>query len=180
MKSNDDEEVNVLDDGDDDKNEKNSFSDSGDPVEVEVADAGAFQILDYLPDKETPSFQDECIKTLQNKHLLTKLVSNLDAEGNLEDFVNLIKQLANGELPCNNIVLLLLLDRVRFQQCGNTVGMQYRNITKLFWSIVYRLCKGVGLKFFSGSKNWGQVVAKETGKSKYSPHKSKINFASTR
>ena len=33
------------------------------------------------------------------------------------------------------------------------------------------------MKFFSGSKNWGQVVAKETGKSKYSPHKSKINFA---
>ena len=123
VKSNDDEEVNVLDDGNDDKNEKNSFSDSGDPVEVEVADVGAFQILDYLPDKETPSFQDECIKTLQNKHLLTKLVSNLDAEGNLEDFVNLIKQLANGELPCNNIVLLLLLDRVQFQQCGNTVGM---------------------------------------------------------
>ena len=156
---------------------RNSFSDSGDSVEVEVADAGSFQILDYLPDKETPSFQDECIKTLQNKHLLKKLVSNLDAEGNLEDFVNLIKQLANGELPSNNIVLLLLLDRVRFQQCGNTVGMRYRNITKLFWSIVYRLCKGVGLKFFSGSKNWGQVVAKESGKSKYSPHKSKINFA---
>ena len=47
----------------------------------------------------------------------------------------------------------------------------------MFWSIVYRLCKGIGLKFFSGEKNWGQVFRKETEKSKYSPDKSKINFA---
>ena len=177
VKSNDDEEVNVLDDGDEDRSANSSFCDSGDCMEVQVTDSVPFQILDYIPAKQEQSFQQECIETLQNKNLLTKLVTNLDAEGNLEDFVNLIKQLANGDLPCNNIVLLLLLDRVRFQQCGNTVGMRYRNITKLFWSIVYRLCKGVGLKFFSGSKNWGQVVAKESGKSKYSPQKSKINFA---
>ena len=42
---------------------------------------------------------------------------------------------------------------------------------------MYTLCKGVGLKFFSGEKNWGQVVSKETTKSKYCPRKSKINFA---
>ena len=59
----------------------------------------------------------------------------------------------------------------------NTVGMRYCKVMKLFWSIVYRLCKGVGLKFFSGEKNWGQVFCKETEKSEYSPDKSKINFA---
>ena len=55
--------------------------------------------------------------------------------------------------------------------------MRYRKVTKLFWSIVYRLCKGVGLKFFGGEKNWGQVVNRNSEKSKYSPNKSKINFA---
>ena len=89
----------------------------------------------------------------------------------------LIKQLASGQLPVNNIVLLLLLGRVRFQDTDNTVGMRYRSVTKLFWSVVYRLCKGVGLKFFGGEKNWGQVVTQSSKKSHYSPTKSKINFA---
>ena len=55
--------------------------------------------------------------------------------------------------------------------------MRYSELTKKFWSIVYRLCKGVGLKFFSGEKNWGQVVAKKSCKSRYRPQESKINFA---
>ena len=55
--------------------------------------------------------------------------------------------------------------------------MRYRKVTKVFWSIVYRLCKGAGLKFFSGEKNWGQVVSKECARSNYHPNKSKINFA---
>ena len=42
---------------------------------------------------------------------------------------------------------------------------------------MYRLCKGSGLKFFSSSKNWGQVVNKETDRSIYDPDVSKINFA---
>ena len=55
--------------------------------------------------------------------------------------------------------------------------MRYCGLTKKFWTIVYRLCKGVGLKFFSGEKNWGQVVNKSTSKSKYASINSKINFA---
>ena len=55
--------------------------------------------------------------------------------------------------------------------------MRYRKVTKVFWSIVYRLCKSTGLKFFLGEKNWGQVVDKSSTRSKYNPDKSKINFA---
>ena len=125
---------------------------------------------------EITDFKENCMKKLQDDRMVRKLVDNLDAEGNLYDFVMLIDQLASGELPANNIVLLLLLDQVQFQNSGNTVGMRYRKVTKLFWSVVYRLCKGVGLKFFGGEKNWGQVVNKQSEKSKYSPDKSKINF----
>ena len=66
---------------------------------------------------------------------------------------------------------------MKFQNCINTVGMRYGDKTKLFWTIVYRLCKGSELKFFSGSKNWGQVVNKECIKSVYNPDLAKINFA---
>ena len=177
IKVTEDEEINVVDDVLEGENNNGSTSDSGESVHVEVTKEDSFEVIENIQHKEQPSFKVKCIERLKDDSLIEKLVDNLDVEGNLEDFVNLIEQLASGQLPCNNIVLLLLLDQVRFQKCGNTVGMRYRRITKLFWSIVYRLCKGVGLKFFGGSKNWGQVVAKQCGKSKYEPHLSKINFA---
>ena len=66
---------------------------------------------------------------------------------------------------------------MRFNNCTNTAGMRYGKKSKMFWTIVYRLCKESGLKLFSGSKNWGQVVNKECEKSKYLPDNVKINFA---
>ena len=75
-----------------------------------------------------------------------------------------LKLLSNGKLPHDNIVVQLLFERAKFQDYKNTDEMRYCKVTKLFWSIVYRLCKGVGLKFFSGEKNWGQVFQMETGK----------------
>ena len=123
------------------------------------------------------TFQEKCLQKLSDKKFQRELIYNLDRSGDLYDFMQLLELLANGKLPTDNIVLQLLLDRVRFQTCSNTVGMCYRDVTKNFWSIVYRLCKGAGLKFFSGEKNWGQVVLKTSDKSKYAPEKSHINFA---
>ena len=133
-------------------------------------------IADETTSEINKDFKEECIRELKDDVMLRKLVDNLDVEGNLNDFMMLIKQLVSGKLPVNNIVLLLLLDRVRFQDSDNTVRMRYRSVTKLFWSIVYQLCKGVGLKFFGGEKNWGQIVTRSSKKSHYSPTKSKINF----
>ena len=101
----------------------------------------------------------------------------LDDHGHLNDFMMLLKLLQSGEFPMDNIVFILLLERIRFQKCPNTVGMRYSDRTKLFWTVVYRLCKGSGLKFFSGPKNWGQVVNKECDKSHYNPSNAKLNFA---
>ena len=123
------------------------------------------------------TFQEKCLEKLSDKKFQKDLIYNLDKSGDLYDFMQLLELLSNGQLPTDNIVLQLLLDRVRFQTCSNTVGMRYRDVTKNFWSIVYRLCKGAGLKFFSGEKNWGQVVLKTSEKSKYAPEKSHINFA---
>ena len=121
-------------------------------------------IPDESKSESSEDFKEECIRQLKDDVMLRKLVDNLDVEGNLNDFMMLIKQVASGDLAANNIVLLLLLDRVRFQETDNTVGMRYRSVTKLFWSVVYRLCKGVGLKFFGGEKNWGQVVTRSSKK----------------
>ena len=55
--------------------------------------------------------------------------------------------------------------------------MRFRAVTKKFWLVVYQLLKGKGLQFFSGQKNYGQVLSKKTKKGKYNPHHSEVNFA---
>ena len=126
---------------------------------------------------EPEEFKSICMRQLTSEDMWKSIINDLQSSGNLEDFMTFINMLHSGDLPMDNIVFLLLLERCRFGSSDNTVGMRYRNVTKLFWSVVYRLCKSSGLKFFSGSKNWGQVVSKETNKSQYLGSKSKINFA---
>ena len=93
-------------------------------------------------------FKVKCLHELKNTCLLDKIIDKLYSTEDLNDFMTFLKLLSNGKLPHDNIVVQLLFERAKFQDCKNTVGMRYRKVTKLFWSIVYRLCKGVGLKFF--------------------------------
>ena len=124
-----------------------------------------------------PNFKEQCLEEVKQSDLLDVIIDKLHHTSQLHDFMCLLWDLKCGRLPCDNIVFLLLLECMKFQNCENIVGMRYGDKTKLFWTIVYRLCKGSRLKFFSGSKNWRQVVNKETDRSIYDPDVSKINFA---
>ena len=134
--------------------------------------------FDHLPEKtiednfnsrnesfiESKSYRDEALEKLRTTNLINDLTELLSDSGQLKDFMDLLEHIRSKSIPCTNIVFVLMLERVRFQSCKNTVGMRYSELTKKFWSIVYRLCKGIGLKFFSGEKNWGQVVNKKARK----------------
>ena len=133
--------------------------------------------IDKDPTVEGGNFRDNSLDRLKNSDLLSNVVEVLYESGQLNDFMHLLEYLSDRSFPCTNIVFVLLMERIRFQSCSNTIGMRYCGLTKKFWTIVYRLCKGVGLKFFSGEKNWGQVINKSTSKSKYASRNSKINFA---
>ena len=111
---------------------------------------------------EMKNYRDEALEKLRGSNLLSDLTQLLSDSGQLKDFMDLLEHIRSKSIPCTNIVFVLMLERARFQSCKNTVGMRYSQLTKKFWSIVYRLCKGVGLKFFSGEKNWGQVVNKKS------------------
>ena len=99
-------------------------------------------------ENNSKSFKQKCIDELCNRDFVCLLLEKLDISGDLYDFINLLRLSSTGDFPTDNIVFKLLLDRIRFQTCSNTVGMRYRDVTKSFWSIVYRLCKAAGLKFF--------------------------------
>ncbi|MCG8624281.1 MAG: hypothetical protein MJE68_20090, partial [Proteobacteria bacterium] len=154
-----DTEIDITGDGSDISGEKSSVD--------ELTDIDGF---DHLPegsnasewesyDDITPEinkYRDDALEKLRNSNLLDELTQLLSDSGQLKDFMDLLEHLRRKRIPCTNIVFVLLLERARFQSCHNTVGMRYCELTKKFWSIVYRLCKGVGLRFFSGEKNWGQ------------------------
>ena len=102
--------------------------------------------------EEFKTFKEKAMDKLLNTNLLRDLVDLLSDSGQLRDFMDLLEHIREKSIPCTNIAFVLLLERVRFHSCMNTVGMRYSELTKKFWSIVYRLCKGVGLKFFLGKK----------------------------
>ena len=128
-------------------------------------------------DANEESFREKCLKELRSDELLLNIIEKLEKCNKLNDFMKLMRHLSTGTIGMDNIVWILMLERAKFQSYKNTVAMRYSKVTKLFWSIVYQLCKSSGLKFFAGEKNWGQVVSNECGKSRYTPEKSKINFA---
>ena len=128
-------------------------------------------------DGKEESFCERCLKELRSDDLLLNIINKLEKCNKLNDFMKLMKHLSTREIGMDNIVWILMLERAKFQSCKNTVAMRYSKVTKFFWSIVYRLCKSTELTFLAGEKNWGQVVSNECGKSRYTPEKSKINFA---
>ena len=96
---------------------------------------------DSVDDSVENSFVKQCMAELLDNNLLELLLMKLYEHGHLNDFMMLLKLLQSGEFPMDNIVFILLLERIRFQKCQNTVGMRYSDRTKLFWTVVYRLSK---------------------------------------
>ena len=118
-----------------------------------------------------------CLEELKSDELLKKLVENLYETDCLPDFMSLMTQLSDGSLSPLNIAFLLALERARWQSLKTTTQMRFRPVTKKFWLVVYRLLKGKGLRFFSGPKNYGQVISNKASKGLYDPKESEINFA---
>ena len=54
--------------------------------------------------------------------------------------------------------------------------MCFRKETKQFWEVVCRICKGKGLRLFSGSKNRGSVQNKSACRRNYCLKVSSVNF----
>ena len=182
-KSETNDDIDVVNTDSDYSEETESFDlsfDSDGPEEIQLNegnnDMGNVPNDDVILDEDY-DFRVSALKKLKDTDLLDKLTEILDESGQLFDFMSLLEHLTSKRIPCTNIVFVLLLERARFETCSNTVGMRYCKLTKRFWSIVYRLCKGIGLKKNSGQKHWGQVVSKKSRKSRYEGRSGKVNFA---
>ena len=117
-----------------------------------------------------------CLAKLCDKDLMEKLVEVLYHSLTLEDFIKLITQLAEGTLDAMNMSFLLCLEVAQLKSLKSTTAMRFRRETKQFWEVVYRICHGIGLHLFSGSKNQG-CIQSGGDRGSYDPEKSNHNFA---
>ena len=78
------------------------------------------------------SVVDEFVKYVKESDLLDNLGKVLYESDVLFDFLNLMEMLSTKAVPCDNIVFVLLLERVKFQMCKSTVRMRYCAQTKSF------------------------------------------------
>ena len=109
--------------------------------------------------------------------MVRNLVENLYVAGCLQDFMLLVTHLALGKLSPLNIAFILCLEHTQWQSLKSTTQIRFKDVTEKFWLVVYRLLKGKGIRFFSGPKNYGQVISKTTTRGNYNLEKSDINFA---
>ena len=79
--------------------------------------------VDTDPTVEGGNFRDNSLDRLKNSDLLSKVVDILYESGQLNEFMHLLEYLSDGSFPCTNIVFVLLMERIRFQSCSNTIGM---------------------------------------------------------
>ena len=105
---------------------------------------------------------------------LPEFMTNLQEHNCLEDFLTFVELVVYHRYPLDCIAFRCFLDTVRWYSVSSTSQIVYREETKRFWRMVYKLFHGGALRFFSGLHSIEQD--KETGE-KGSPHNSNINFA---
>ena len=65
---------------------------------------------DHRNTDSSRQFHDCCLQELMETQILSTLITKLDKSKNLQDFMTLLRHLASGSIPMNNIVLLLMLE----------------------------------------------------------------------
>ena len=126
---------------------------------------------------ECKSLKDKVNRILADKCSISMLVDKLFESGMLVHYIAHFQQLATGTLSPKNVAVLFVLERAYWQMLQSTTNMTYDGIMKKWYAVCQKLFGTSLINMCSGDKNFGQVICNDTTKGKYSPMKSKINFA---
>lgn len=99
---------------------------------------------------ETVDTGDDLEGTQSEENLLDKVYDVLEKIGRKQDFAMLLEVIASGVLPTTNIALHLLLDIGKFFRHGKVNAMRYNDISLNFWTVVMKMFKLRGVRFFRG------------------------------
>ena len=135
------------------RNSVNSTSSSANNSTHEISDAGTSSEegeSDYPNNEDNvwnSTYAQNCLAMLKHDSLLKPLIEVLYANSCLKDYMTLVQSLSDGNLSPTNIAFLLCLERAKWQALKTTTQMRFRDFTKKFWLVVYRLLKGKGIRF---------------------------------
>ena len=87
--------------------------------------------------------------------LIPGVIEILKRLGKVDDFISVLKSIADGTLDVN-IAMHLLLDVGGFLRQQTVYSMRYHDVTREFWTLVLKLFRGKGIRFFPGLKGEGQ------------------------
>ena len=102
----------------------------------EVQGGIAFDEMKEVPEHNkigAKMLKETCTDTLTHIALIRQLVDVLYSVGCLQNFVYLVKYIADGTMS---------------SQLCNFYCFAFRKEMKQFWEVVYRVCKGKGLRLF--------------------------------
>ena len=108
--------------------------------------------------------------------LLPKVVEHLRAGESLDRWSVLMRLLAQGKFPTDNLCFHLCLDVAQWYATDKTTQMRYTDQTKRFWALGYKLFKEKFLRFMGGYKNVGQIMGDMAQKGHTTSSQSKINL----
>ena len=115
---------------------------------------------------ENPTLHEEdktqtVVKELQ--WLLSKIIKSLDDHGDLDTWVQFLRNVHAGSFPLDNISFQLFLDVVRWLNLGTKGQMRYSPDVKRFWATGYKLFRGKFLHFMGGCRCNGRESQIQSG-----------------
>ena len=129
-----------------------------------------------------PKKKEEAALEEEVKNIIPQLLQNLQDSRHLQDFVSLMRLIADNKFPLDNTAFTLLMDVARWYTLSSTRLMTYPDSSKLFWRVGYKLFHGGFIRFMSGGKSEGQLVEgaddeKDSFSNELKPDQSNINFS---
>ena len=99
---------------------------------------------------------------MMDEQVLKNLIEVLKEANLLSSFIKLIEELASKRLEPTNMAVLGALERAKLSSLRSSIGMVYDPRWKQFCQVLYRIVKGKGIRFLSGSHHHGHVIQGES------------------
>ena len=124
-----------------------------------------------------PSNETHGQKLLGKMPMWNDFAKVIEEANQTDRFCKLVESLANGNLPCTNLVWKSCLDMGTLSICASTTTMRYDKDCVEFFSLFHLMFGSSAINVLRGTGHFGSLVNKTSNKGKYKPSEGNFNFA---
>ena len=122
-------------------------------------------------------FISNSVEQLSDIQMLNELCLRLNEENLLYDFITLVRSIANGSMPADNISFRCALDTGRLYNTKTTTNMRYPKASRKWWELVREVGGGRIIRLFQGPKHMGHLTVHNKHLGIFLPQDGLFNFA---